>query len=510
LILLTGLAGAQAPESVYESALEPTPAGDLDRALFAAWKARGIQPARVCSDSVFIRRAYLDVLGILPEIQEVEAFLAEKAPDKRTRLIDKLLGRKEFADYWAMHWSDVLRVRSEFPINLWPNAVQAYHRWLHEALSRNLPYDQFARQLLTLNGSNFRVPAVNFFRAVQSKEPENLASAAALVFMGDRMETWPQQRREGLEVFFQRVGYKSTKEWKEEIVFFDTSKPHTPEAILPNGTRVKLAPDQDPRTVFADWLVRKDNPWFARAMANRTWAWVFGRGLIHEPDDIRPDNPPSCPEALAVLEKQFIASDYDFKALLREILTSTTYQLSCVPRSEKPEVQPLFAAYPLRRIDAEILIDILCKVTGTTEEYHSKIPEPFTWVPQHQRTVRLGDGSITSSFLELFGRPARDSAMMSARSNEFTAAQALHLLNSSHIREKIERGPRLRSLRGRIQRSPAEALEIIYMTLLSRKPTAEEVQAVKVYMEDKSVPRHLASVDIVWALINSPEFLYRH
>ena len=510
LAVVTATAG-EAPPTVFEKPGEPGADTQIDALVFARLKEEGVQPARLCSDAVFVRRAYLDVIGTLPTAEEVKAFLKDNAPDKRAGLIDRLLERDEFADYWAMRWGDLLRVKSEFPINLWPDAAQAYDRWIRTALRRNMPYDRFARELLTSSGSNFHVPQVNFYRATQSKEPAALAKAVALTFMGDRMGSWPEDRKQGLAVFFSRVGYKQTAEWKEEIIFFDTSTKAAPTAVLPDGAVVKPAADRDPREAFADWLISADNPWFARCMVNRVWFWLLGQGIIHEPDDIRPDNAPSHPKVLALLEKELVASKYDPKHIYRLILNSSTYQLSSIPQSTKPEAAGLFAHYRLRRLDAEVLIDALCQVTGTTEEYSSQIPEPFTWVPTEKRSITLPDGSITSSFLELFGRPPRDTGMAAERNNKSTDAQRLHLLNSSHVRDKIERGPALDSLRRAVRQDPAKAANEMYLTILSRRPTPEEQAAMKAYADANRGKKDTnPPVDMMWALVNSPEFLYRH
>ena len=404
-----------------------------------------------------------------------------------------------------------IRDRSEFPINLWPNAAQAYHRWILTALRQNMPYDRFARELLTSSGSNFRVPQVNFYRAVQGKEPATLAKAVALTFMGDRMGSWPEDRKSGMVAFFSRVGYKCTAEWKEEIVLFDASAKAVPSAVLPDGTVAKLPADRDPREAFADWLTSPANPWFARCMVNRIWYHLLGRGIIHEPDDIRADNLPSHPKVLALLEKELVAAKYDLKHVWRLILTSSTYQLSSVPRSDEPKAGGLFAYYPLRRLEAEVLIDALCQVTGTTEEYSSRIPEPFTWVPREMRSICLPDGSITSSFLEMFGRPPRDTGMVSERNNNITAAQRLHLLNSGHIRNKIDRGSMLRSLRREALRAPGKTTAELYLMVLSRRPTLDELKALKTYADANRSQRGANPLaDMMWMLVNSPEFLYRH
>jgi len=490
---------------------DASPQGRIDVLVFRRLKTLGIRPAQVCDDQTFVRRVHLDVIGTLPTVEEVKAFLKDNSHDKRSKLIDRLLAREEYADTWAMRWGDVLRVKSEFPINLWPNAVQAYHRWIRTAFRENMPYDRFVRELLTSSGSNFRVPPVNFYRATQSNKPSALAKAVAQTFMGDRMTSWPKDRKAGLAVFFSRVGYKGTAEWKEQVVFFDLTSKTTPTAVLPDGTVARLPDDRDPREVFADWLISPRNPWFARCIVNRTWYWLLGHGIIHEPDDIRPDNPPSHPEVLAYLEKELVDAKYDLKHIYRLILNSDTYQLSAIPRSTDPRAAQMFAFYPLRRLDAEVLIDALCRLTGTTEEYSSQIPEPFTWVPTEKRSIALPDGSITSSFLEMFGRPPRDTGMASERNNRMTAAQVLHLLNSSHVRDKIEKGPKMRSLMRQAWRNRDRAATELYLMILSRYPTRDELKIVKKYADANRARRGSdAMVDLAWALVNSSEFLYRH
>lgn len=507
-ILLAAPVGTAA-SSLFESCAVPTPRSQIDEQVFGRLEQLGIQPANICSDAVFVRRAYLDVIGTLPTAQEARAFVLDQDPNKRSTLIDRLLEREEFADYWAMKWSNLLRVKAEFPINLWPNAVQGYHRWIRACIKENLPYDRFVRELLTASGSNFRVPQVNFYRAIQSKEPQAIAQAVALTFMGVRAENWEKNRLSGMAAFFSQVAYKSTAEWKEEIVCFDPNKATSPAAIFPDGTPARLSADKDPREVFADWLVAPKNPWFARNIVNRVWSWLLGRGIIHEPDDIRPDNPPSNPELLAFLERELISAHYDLKHLYRLILNSSTYQLSSIPRTNKPEGEANFSHYPLRQLEAEVLIDALNQITGTTEKYSSDIPEPFTFIPEEQRSIALADGSITSSFLEMFGRSPRDTGLESERNNRPTAAQRLHLLNSSHIQRKIEQSSKLRPLM-QSRRKPREVTTELYLMILSRFPTDEELKAVAAYAQSGGVKGREAAVDLAWALINSAEFLYRH
>jgi hypothetical protein len=496
----------------FERPLPARPAGEIDRAVFAQLERLGIEPARGCTDAVFVRRVFLDVIGTLPTAAEARQFLQDRRPEKRSLLIDDLLARAEFADYWAMRWSDVLRVKAEFPINLWPNAAQAYHRWIHTAVRDNLPYDKFARTLLTSSGSNFREAPVNFYRAMQSRTPDGIGRTVALTFMGVRADKWSEQQRAEMAVFFSRLGYKSTGEWKEEIVYFNPELPlkaPSERFVFPDGKTAPLASNRDPRVIFADWLITPDNPWFARAIANRAWSWFFGRGVVHEADDLRPDNPPANPELLAALTQDLIVGGYDLKRFFRTILTSSTYQFASIARSDHPAAEANFAFYPPRRLDAEVLVDALNQISGMTEKYTSPIPEPFTFIPEDQRSIALPDGSITSSFLETFGRPGRDTGLEGERINRVTAAQRLHLLNSTHVRRKLEQGPKLQAIY-RTRSGPREVIESLYYTILSRPPTDQERQVVMGYVKSPGLDARAAAQDLAWALVNSAEFLFRH
>ncbi|HUU92981.1 MAG TPA: DUF1553 domain-containing protein [Phycisphaerae bacterium] len=541
-----------ASPNLFESPTPPSAANEIDRIVFAKLSSLKIQPV-LCSDAVFVRRVYLDVIGTLPTAKEAGDFLRDpNTGSKRSALIDRLLERDEYADYWAMKWGDVLRIKAEFPVNLWPNAAQAYHRWVRASIAANKPYDQFVREMLTSSGSNFRAAPVNFYRAIQNRTPDGIAAAVALTFMGSRVESWPKDRAPGLAVFFSQIGYKPTREWKEEHVFWDPLRssvppvateapaPTTPpaageapaptpppapsgplKAIFPDGTKIQLPPDRDPREVFAEWLITPKNPWFTRSVVNRVWAWLLGRGIIHEPDDIRSDNPPGNPALLACLEKELVAGKYDLKRLYRLILNSNTYQLSSMPRSNTPQAEIQFASYPLRRLDAEVLIDAVNQITGTSDLYVSPIPEPFTYIPHDMTAVALADGSITSPFLALFGRSARATGMENERENKPVPAQWLHMLNSSHIQRKLEQSPRLKAI-FEAKRKPEETLEELFLTVLSRLPTPEEVQNALGYAsavapsgsrQGAKPAKTLARndwIDITWSLINSIEFLYRH
>ena len=512
--LLAAAALAAGGASVFETPGAPAARNRVDELVFARLRALSLAPANLSSDAVFLRRVYLDATGTLPSAADAAAFLADESPNKRAALIDRLLDSEEFADYQAMRWCDALRVKAEFPINLWPNAAQAYHHWIRAAVRDNMPYDRFARELLTASGSNFRTPPVNFYRAMQSRDPRSVAQTVALTFMGARAEKWPRERLDAMAVFFSRIAFKDTGEWKEQIVQLAPAKGASASAPLPakfpDGTAARIAPDQDPREVFAQWLIAPKNPWFARAAVNRVWSWLLGRGIVDEPDDIRDDNPPENPELLAYLADQLAAARFDLRQTYRLILNSSTYQLSPVPPEGSTDAAQHFAACPLRRLDAEVLIDALNRITGTTEAYSSPIPEPFTWMPDDQRAVALPDGSITSSFLELFGRPPRDTGQASERNNRVTDAQRLHMLNSSHVLRKLDQGPAFQALIRANARNPRELVNQIYLTILSRYPSPEEWQAIAAHTQTATAKGMAAMVDLAWALVNSTEFLYRH
>jgi hypothetical protein len=577
--------------NIFESAACETPETKIDKIVGKQLSQLGIKPV-LCSDEVFVRRAFLDVIGTLPTAKEAREFIKDESKNKRVALVNRLLERPEYSDYWAMKWCDILRVKAEFPVNLWPNAAQAYHHWVKVSIRDNKPYDQFVREMLTSDGSNFRVGPVNFYRALQNRTPEGIAATVALTFMGTRAESWKNKDYlPGMSVFFSQISYKPTREWKEEIVYWDADKefndtvkaaelaaleaaqvtnvlskvstnviskvstnvlsksvtnavlqatpvPAAPKAppvitptpvvkpvstnalriaIFPDGKKLKkMPPDKDPRDIFADWLINEDNPWFTTILVNRLWGWVMGRGIIHEIDDIRPDNLPSNPKLLAYLKDEFVDSHYDMKHMLRLILTSRTYQSSSViPASNTPEkVEAGFGFYPLRRLDAEVLIDAINRVTGTSDLYTSAIPEPFTFIPDNKPAIALPDGSITSSFLELFGRPARATGQASERVNKPVSTQKMHLLNSGHIQRKLESSPIIKrilkdnTVKNKDMSKPI--LDELYLTILSRYPTGTELKNVQEYIKTGVVKGNDIWIDVTWALINSEEFLNRH
>jgi Protein of unknown function (DUF1549)/Protein of unknown function (DUF1553) len=544
----------------YETAKPFKVINHIDKLALADWERNKIPVGKMCSDAVFLRRVYIDLIGTMPKYRETVAFLKSTYPQKRRKLIEDLLNRDDFADYWSLKWCDILRVKSEFPINLWPNAVQAYHHWVREAVRTNMPYDQFARELLTSVGSNFRTPQVNFYRAVSNRKPQGIASAAALIFMGTRLEFWPAEQREEIEKFFSRLNYKKTAEWKEEIVSVDQEPVETMKVKMPDGSIVVVKPDQDPRVIFANWLITPENRWFARAAVNRVWFWFFNRGIIHEPDDIRfvkmkpgsfwdkvlfkspeyderyPNNAPANPELLKYLEYEFIRSGYDFKKLCSLIVNSATYQQSFIRHDKNPLAEKHFAVYQVKRLHAEVLIDALLFFSKSHEKYTSVIPEPFTFVPPKHRTIALADGSISSSFLENFGRPARDSGKLTERNSQVTYAQRLFMLNSTFIQRKLLNTPLMRPLARISVNDPKKVITNTYLMLLSRKPTSEELKVllkrypsakpppwvmrmknrkwrdmhIKKINRARAIKNYYVNQELVWALVNTKEFLFQH
>ena len=496
----------------------------LDELLKRDWQKHEITQVDRASDAVFLRRAYLDAAGVLPTIGEAESFLADSSLDKRKKLIRKLLNSTEYADMMAMRYSDMFRIKSEFPINLWPNAVQAYHRYFLNNARLDRSFYDVTRELLTSNGSNFRVPAANFFRAAANRTPEGLASSTALTLLGMRYENLSANRQKALAGFFSRIKYKSTNEWKEEIVFCNP-EPAVVEAGTPDGVDFVInSPEQDPRQVFADWLLAPGNRYFARAYVNRVWGWFFGRGIVDPVDDMPlPENfwnkigiskisgsQPSNPELLDFLADYFIRNNGSTRKLVGLIMSSRAYQADWKTlKNEQQIATERFAVYPVRRLDSEVFIDILSSVLGNHESYSSVIPEPFTFLPPGTRAVQIADGSISSRMLDSFGRPPRDSGRVSERKREIDDSQRLFLMNSGWIYTNAERSAR--GLFNKRRLSFREKADEMYLMLFSRYPTDQEIKAIRKYHE-KLGKRNQWRVwgELVWALVNSKEFIYQH
>ena len=308
--------------------------------------------------------------------------------------------------------------------------------------------------------------------------------------------------------FFSQVKIKTTREWKEEIVYLDPQLPAGVRKARPlGGKEIELVGEQDGRAKFAEWLITPENPWFARNIVNRVWYWLLGRGIVHEPDDMRPTNPPTNPELLVFLEKELVRNKYQLKPMFRLILNSRTYQLSSKPNKWNAVANSDFSHYRPKRLSAEQLSDAIGQVTGVFDTFTSQVPEPWTWMPDGHRAVQLGDASISTPLLHMFGRPARNTGYESERDGTMSPQQAIYLLDSSEIKNKVQNGPVFTDLLANKTRPDKEIVEEFYLRALSRSPTDREQEAVKTYIDANKSNRRQALADVFWAVINTKEFL---
>jgi hypothetical protein len=516
---------------VLTSAFPTVPtAGRIDEICLDKLKQLGMPPSEVCDDPTYLRRVYTDLIGVLPTPEEATAFLTDTAADKRTKLVDQLMARTEFVDFWALKWSDLLRIKSEYPVRVWPKAVQIYYRWVWDAVAANLPYDQFVKTLLLSSGSDFRDGPCNFYRAMTTRDAQNYGESVALLFMGARVgcahchahpyEPWTLDDNLALGAFFAKIRIKNTGdlknsgEWKEEVVCLDPDAtvrdPKTHQAIAPrflDGHAPVISPGDDPRAVFVHWLTAPDNPWFGRNIANRVWFWLMGRGLVNEPDDLRPSNPPSCPELLDYLATDLMAHKWDLRSLMRAIVTSRTYQLASDATPLNKDDPTGFSHHLLRRLPAEVLDDAICRVTLANESFWTDVSGINARLPKETRAVQLVDGSISSAFLELLGRPSRDTPYESERCLRTSMRQAMHLMNSSDIENKVNGGERLKKLLA-AGRTDADVVDEIYLAAFARHPSEAERQNAVAYLGRDPKNRPAAVADLLWAVLNTKEFLF--
>jgi hypothetical protein len=488
----------------------------VDQHTLAKWKQLGIVPADLCTDHEFIRRSMLDICGTLPTPQEVEAFAADAAPDKRAKLIESLLDRAEYADYFTLKWADILRVKRRGNANL-RRTTFGFSNWIREQLNNDTPYDQFVRSIVAAQGDVTTSPPVAWFREITTAEAA--VDDAAQVFLGLRIqcarchhhpfEKWSQDDYYGFAAFFARVGRKPGLEGvpEEQRVFAqrsgETSHPKTGKVMKPkglDGPELDVPADQDRRQFLADWLRDPNNPFFARAVVNRMWAHFFSRGIVNPEDDMRVTNPPSNPELLDALSKDFIAHNYSLKYLIRTICTSRTYQLSSVPNEYNKHDKQNYARYYPKRMQAEVMHDAIVAVTGS--------PSSFGGLPAGTRAIGLPDESSATYFLTVFGKPQRESACECERVGEANLAQSLHLLNSNEIQGKISGGVRINGWMNEKERTDADRIQELWLTCYARKPTAEELDIATKHIESKKDKKKEAYEDIMWALINTKEFLF--
>ncbi len=493
----------------------------IDKHVFAKLRMLGIPPSDLCSDQEFVRRVYLDLCGVLPTAAETRAFLADAKPNKRAPLIDALLERPEYADFWTLKWSDVLRSNRKV---IQEKGVHVFQHWLHERISRNTPFDEVVRELLTANGSTFANPPANYYRI--ARDPQNLAETTAQLFFGIRMqcakchnhpfERWTQDDYYSMAAFFARVKQRKDpaqpgagpKVAGAEVIYSDRTgevvQPRTGKVMPPKfmgGSVAQVPPGKDRRQVLADWLTGSSNPFFARSVANRVWFHLTGRGIVDPVDDFRDSNPSANDALLDALAQDFVASKFDLKHLIRVILNSRTYQLSTQANDFNKDDNKYFSHAVTRLLSAEQLLDAVCTSTD--------VPEKYPGLPLGTRAVQLPDGEVNHVFLKTFGQPGRELACECEREGDSNLAQALQLINGPTINEKL-RNPNNRIGKLLAKNTPdQEILNELYLTTLSRLPVEGEVKASLEHVR-KAPDRRKAWEDVHWALLNSKEFLFRH
>ena len=501
----------------------------VDEAVFANLKELGIPPSAVCDDATFLRRVTLDIAGRLPTGDEAKAFLANKAPDKRDQWIEELLRSPDYADFFASKWTAVLKNRRDDASDIVSNF--AFHAWVRDSLLANKPYDQFVRELLAATGTVIGNPPVAWYKRV--KEPKDQIEDVAQLFLGVRMqcaqchhhpfERWSQDDYYSLAAYFAQVGRKPSGTRGEDLIFhkrgmamatnIKTRLPLKPAAFGDQGQ--PIAADEDPRLKLADWMKSPKNPFFAKVLVNRYWKHFFQRGLIEPEDDIRESNPPSNPELLSALEKHFIASGFDLKELVRVIARSSSYQLTSVPNKENGGDRQNYSRYYPRRLAAEVMLDSIDQLANTQTD--------FANLPAGTRAVALPDNSYnrSSPFLRVFGRPEGESVCECERVQSSSLAQSLHLINASDIRGKLSH-PNGRAEKLSKETRPAEEkIRELYLVAFSREPRADEMKSALGYLTEARVNAAGQKVDaqkaarenfqdLIWALLNTKEFLFNH
>ena len=488
----------------------------LDAKAVAKWRELGLVPSGLCTDAEFLRRAMLDTLGTTPTLSEVDDFLADSAPDKRAKLVDRLLERPEYVDFWALKWGDLLRVSAD---KLGAQGMLAFNLWLRDAFRANKPLSTMVDELVTAQGSIFTNGPANYFRVASN--PDDLAETTAQVFMGVRLqcakchhhpfESYGQDDYYGLAAYFARIRTKGSQEFGifggEQVIYVanagDVRQPRTGKLMKP--TPLGDAPADDPldrRRALSRWLTDAKNPWFARNVVNRYWGYLLGRGLVNPIDDLRETNPPSNPELLDALAAEFVAGGFDLKTLLRLILTSRVYQLSAIPNPDNRLDTPFFTHYRIKRLTAEQLLDAINYATGTIEK--------FPRIPAGTRAISLPDTNYASYFLDTFGRPLRVTACECERTADPTLNQALHMMNGELVNRTVAQSDgRL----GKLMRDPKltdeTLIQTLYGTTFNRPASEAEIGAAKQLITE-AASRAVGAQDLFWGLLNSKEFLFNH
>jgi hypothetical protein len=483
----------------------------IDGHVIRKLKKLNVAPSELCSDSDYLRRVYLDVIGTLPTADEARRFLADKRSNKRELLVDELLERPEFADYWALKWADTLRVDRQI---LGHKRAYAYYRWIRESIAQNKPFDRFARELLIAEGPLEETGPANFYKVLT--KPGETASTLSQVLLGVRIacaechhhpyDRWSQTDYFGMTAFFTPVSLRPSPRGESIQVQGDpvTKHPRTGDAIQPYALATKMpdkAPAGDRRLVLAEWMTSPSNPWFARNLANRVWAHMLGRGLVEPIDDVRDTNPPSNPELLDALAKHVVETKFDVKQLIRAIAKSRTYQLSSKPNASNEKDEMNYSRSLFRRVDAEVMLDMVSQTLG--------VPERFGGAPPGTRAIQLWDSKVTHYFLKLYGRPQRATACECERNHEPSVSQVLHLLNSPEIHAKLtyERGNIAKWVREK--KSDADLVDEIYLTFYSRFPDDAERKTSLAHLRGNPGQRRQAAEDLAWTLMNTLEFVFK-
>jgi hypothetical protein len=490
------------------------------------WQQLGLVPSEVCSDEQFIRRLSLDLTGTLPTPAQVIAFAADKDPQKRAKLVDTLLETPEYGYFFANKWADVLRVKRRGQPDR-AKGTFAFHDWIRESVAADKPYTEFARDILGATGSEITNPPTVWYKELQN--PEQFVDDTAQVFLGLRLacaqchhhpyEKWSQDDYWGIAAFFGRIGRKNitmpgdfaAQGIQRQAIYTRASGAVTnkrtgkpAEMKVLDGSALTAGPDEDPRQKLLDWMVADNNPFFARAVANRYWAHFFGRGIVDPLDDMRVTNPPSNPELLDALAKDLVDHKHSLKHLIRTICKSRTYQLSATPNEFNKHDKQNYARYYPRRMSAEVLFDAVNLVSDS--------PAPFGGLPQDRyapkRAIMLPDESFPSYFLDVFGRPQRISACECERVGEANLAQALHLLNSDEIQTKLARAGGRAEQMAKDPRPDAEKVDELFLWAFARKPTAEQRDVALVHIAKYAVNKKVAYENILWALLNTKEFVF--
>lgn len=483
----------------------------VDRLVYARLKKLNIVPAPLAADAEFLRRVSLDLIGTLPTAEEARRFLTDKRPNRRELFVNELFQRPEFAEFWAMRWSDLLRVDREV---LGHKSAYEMYRWIRESFAEHKPLDVFAREIVAAEGPLSEVPQGNLYKVVTQHGEQ--AATVSQVFLGVRIacaqchhhpyDRWSQTDYYGMQAYFEQLSRKPSP-LGEVLVAEGKALPKHPRTNQPvqayalGTTMPETSLETDRRPELAAWMTSPQNPWFARNLANRVWAHLMGRGLVEPVDDFRATNPPSNPELLDGLAEHLATHKFDLRELLKAITLSNVYQQATTPNATNAEDQQNFARAPLKRLEAEVLLDAVSQVTG--------VPEKFEGIASGSRAIQLWDSRVEHNFLSLFGRPLRKSACECERNAEPSVAQVLHLLNSDRVQAKLTHDSGSLARMARTIPEDGALVEELYLSLFNRFPTDDEKQvAVKHFAAYGN--RRQAAEDLAWTMLNSLEFVFNH